>query len=116
MARRSAVKKAKGDYYIFLDSDDYWDNDLLQTVNKTIEETGCDIVIFKFRKLFKNRSLEQTAIFEDGSVFDSKNKEKLFKKIIVSSALNNFVCKAVSEAYPTIPIIFPIVPLSTVRI
>jgi len=100
MARRSAVKKAKGDYYIFLDSDDYWDNDLLQTVNKTIEETGCDIVIFKFRKLFKNRSLEQAAVFEDGSVFDSQNKEKLFKKIIGSSALNNFVCKAVRRSIP----------------
>lgn len=47
-ARNEGVKKAKGDYIIFLDSDDYMDKDLLKEINNSIDNDP-DVVRFQIR-------------------------------------------------------------------
>ena len=45
LTRNFAIKQVVGDYIVFLDSDDYIDNDYLQSVSDCIEEKNADVVI-----------------------------------------------------------------------
>ncbi|HDR7787023.1 glycosyltransferase family 2 protein [Bacillus cereus group sp. Bc252] len=98
-SRQNAISKASGDFCLFLDSDDYWETELLEKINQTIDEYNCDLVIFKYKRVSEKGEFisEAPSIFKDETVFDNKNKEELFKKIINSSNLNNLVCKAVKR-------------------
>lgn len=49
--RRYALERAQGDYYVFLDSDDYLSLDTLETLSRYIAETGADCVIYGFEWL-----------------------------------------------------------------
>lgn len=47
-SRNIGAKKANGEYLIFLDSDDYWDKDLLKEINKSLKNNP-DLVRFQIR-------------------------------------------------------------------
>ena len=47
-ARNYGIKRACGEYLVFVDSDDYIENNLLESVNNAINEFACDIVIFDY--------------------------------------------------------------------
>ncbi len=49
--RRYALERAQGNYYVFLDSDDYLSLDTLETLSRYIAETGADCVIYGFEWL-----------------------------------------------------------------
>jgi glycosyltransferase involved in cell wall biosynthesis len=49
MARRNGIAASKGSYLLFLDSDDYWDSNLLGTVNQTVDEYHCDMILYNFK-------------------------------------------------------------------
>ena len=44
--RRFAIEKAQGDYYVFLDSDDYIALNTLEVLERSIRESGADCVIY----------------------------------------------------------------------
>lgn len=100
MARRNAIAKAAGEFCLFLDSDDYWDSDLLQTIDQTIRAFDCDIVIFNYQRVSEKGVLIAVAkpVFLDKAIFDQGNKQQLFQEMIGSSNLNKLVCKAVKRS------------------
>lgn len=97
MARRNAIAKAKGDFYLFLDSDDYWDCNLLEVINQTINKHDCDLVIYRHKMVSKNGTLiyKSKSDFKDKAVFTLENKEELFRVILNGSELNTLCSKAV---------------------
>ena len=46
-ARNNGVTKAGGEYILFVDSDDYVALDMLETIDKKLRETPCDILVFR---------------------------------------------------------------------
>ena len=99
MARRNAITKASGDFCLFLDSDDYWDGNLLEIINENICKYDCDLVIFKYKKVSEKGIYiaDADSYFKDKIVFTEENKEQLFKEIISTYNLNNLVCKAIKR-------------------
>lgn len=94
ITRRNLLKKSNGDFCIFLDSDDYWDINLLESVNTIICEHKCDMVIFKHKIVSHDKIIITDSVFEDQLILNSQNKNILFENFINSSILNNLWNKA----------------------
>lgn len=44
--RNTGLAKAKGDYILFLDPDDYFEKNMLETIAKSLEKNMAEVVIF----------------------------------------------------------------------
>ncbi len=82
IARNTGLSQAKGDYVIFLDADDRFDKDLLQSVAREIAEKQSDIVVFaadKFRYGTKHL-LPLNAMLRPYVLSEESQKNKLLTK------------------------------------
>ena len=84
-ARNFGVKKARGAYILFVDSDDYIEKDLLKKLNTVIEKNK-DLELIRFQI---NEVNEYTGITKklDSTVFDICSGEEGFVKLTTNSLL-----------------------------
>ena len=59
-SRNLAIKKAKGKYICFLDTDDLWKKSYFKKFIKKIEKDNCDIVCCKYDVFFHSKKLTKT--------------------------------------------------------
>ena len=52
-ARNLGLSEAKGTYVIFLDSDDYFDSRLTETMVGTVERTGADMCVCGYERFYE---------------------------------------------------------------
>lgn len=77
-ARNYGVTKAKGDYLIFIDGDDYIENNLLQKINKVIDEEGYDVIRYGIKIVDEKGTLLRVC----QNLPDTKEKEKAIDLIL----------------------------------
>lgn len=58
--RNLGILKARGEYLMFVDNDDYLDEDYVETYYNAITETQEDIVVGGYRRVTENRTLFET--------------------------------------------------------
>lgn len=93
-ARRYALERAQGDYYVFLDSDDYLSLDTLETLNRYISETGADCVIYGFEWLRPEGTVHvQCAPCDCGRVIS--DRRELYNIIFNNDSYNSLCRKCV---------------------
>lgn len=93
LSRRRAIEAAKGDYLCFLDSDDYWELNFLETVNSIIEETSCDIVSISCRLSTKSGMKTQVLYDQEGII----TREEYIKVVLKNPILNNLWLKIIKK-------------------
>ena len=74
-ARNYGIKKAKGDYLLFLDSDDFYEPDLLLKLNESVDD--CDIIRFGVQDVYDGAPV----IKYNEQAFDKTNGLIGFEKI-----------------------------------
>lgn len=79
-ARNTGVSAAKGDYLIFVDSDDYIEPDMLLILNNHLCENPCDILEFNYREVSPSgKELRKQTISDNVKVFTKlQDKATLF--------------------------------------
>ena len=95
-ARNYGITKATGDYYMFVDSDDYIEEDAIQLLaNKAITENA-DIVVCNLDYVYEDGSikLNDSLTFVDGS--PKENNDLIF---IANSACDKLFSKKLFENY-----------------
>lgn len=98
-ARKKGIEQSTGDYCLFLDSDDYWDSNLLETINQKIHKYECDLLLFKYKRVSNDGDIIyiQKSIFNNLSVFTDSNKIDILREIISGNDLNNLATKVVKR-------------------
>lgn len=99
LTRRYSLKRAEGQYILFLDSDDFWDSNLLETIDKVINEYEPDMVMYRYRKVSEDGTpkKDMVNILPDRSVYTQENKHTLLRKVVETSELNNMWSKCVKR-------------------
>ena len=86
--RNYGIEKANSDYILFVDSDDYIDEKLVEKLSKYIEQ-NIDIIKFKLQRVNENDEiLEKT----DGPVFENVTGQEGFNKLYSQDVLLDSPC------------------------
>lgn len=94
-ARNAGIEIASGDYIVFLDSDDWWDDDLaLEKSIAILSKSHPDVLIFGFKKFFQNNgnyTVYRMALSDDSKEKQTEIKDLLQRNIFITSACTKFV-------------------------
>lgn len=93
-ARNLGQKKAKGEYLLFLDSDDFWEKDLLKELNESMKNNP-DLIRFQVRTVtddgVENEYHEET--------FENLSGEEAFQRIVNFHFIESVWCYAIKRTY-----------------
>ncbi|MDT4762159.1 glycosyltransferase family A protein [Sphaerochaeta sp. PS] len=82
-ARRVGIAYAQGEYLCFLDSDDYWDANLLNEIDIFQVEYDSDIIVFGFRKVGFAQSKNKEELPTDQLfLYQGKDMQFIYERIV----------------------------------
>lgn len=79
-ARNSGMTIAHGEWCMFVDSDDWLEQDCCQSVIDKSKDH--DLVIFSYIRQFANKSLPKTVFGDEDILFEGKDVDSLFQRLI----------------------------------
>jgi len=97
--RRNLMNYAKGDYLLFIDSDDYYSLNLLETINQTIIEQKCDLILFRFNRITDTGRIYSVDndVFKHNTVITSENKHLIWEKLVSTNKFNHIWSKVIKK-------------------
>lgn len=96
-ARQAGIEVASGEYSLFVDSDDFVENNLMETVNDCIDRNdNPDMVIYSFRYYSNGRTTERkSTLASEEKVFTKDNKKELYEALISTTFITSLWTKAI---------------------
>lgn len=91
-SRERGICAASGDYILFIDSDDWWESTLIESVDRIVEETDADIIQYGYNFVDeKGKKINELGVTKKGG--NGKNKS------IIEYDSNIFSYKAITICY-----------------
>ena len=97
MARMQGIDMVSGDAVLFVDADDMLRADALVQIASCFEKTNCDMILFNASRDEDFRTAFYEFPFENGQCFGDRDKEILYKEIILNNNMNSLCLKAVKR-------------------
>lgn len=96
-ARRVGIAEAKGDFCVFLDSDDSVEPTWLETVAEYLQkDSEIDILLYSYRYLRNGVLAERFApVAEDGRSWTGEKKKDLYEMLLTSNRITSIWTKAI---------------------
>lgn len=96
-ARRDAIDRANGEFCVFVDSDDFVENVLLETIDTYLNKSdNIDVAIYTYNYYSQNKVFKESyRVAEDAFIWYGEAKNELFNKLIVSDAIDAIFIKAI---------------------
>lgn len=89
---------AKGKYFLCLDGDDLWKDNLLESIYNTAVKYSYDLFLFNYVRFCDNHIVQRgISIFPDNTFFSKEKKEMIYQKMIGENCLNPIWIKAFSR-------------------
>lgn len=96
LARREGILRAKGEYLLFADADDWMEPDCLKTVDARLTESDADILLYNYAAFADGEiPTVQKPLYADGCIFEGEGKRPLYERLLAGWSLNNLWNKAV---------------------
>lgn len=97
LTRRFSLKQAKGEYIVFVDSDDYVAGNLLEILKENFDRHACDMLLYSFVRFVEGETEVSypTIPFADGTVFEGETKRQLYESFVLKHTFSNMWVKAV---------------------
>ena len=97
LTRRFSLKQAKGEYIVFVDSDDYVAGNLLEILKENFDRHACDMLLYSFVRFVEGEAEVSypTIPFADGTVFEGETKRQLYESFVLKHTFSNMWVKAV---------------------
>lgn len=89
-ARRRAIELVKGEYTVFLDSDDFWEENILETLYDTVLHKQPDIIFYSHYEYRNQKKTIRSLPFKGGEVH-----KKIIENVISCSSLNPIWAKCI---------------------
>ena len=96
-ARRIAIDKAQGEFCVFVDSDDFIECNLLETVNSYLSKgVDIDMVIYSFDYYSDGvKKKRNRFVAKDSEIWSADNKKKCFEMLATGDSIDALWIKAV---------------------
>lgn len=98
LARRSAIQIAKGEYFIFVDSDDFVEENMLSCFNQIINETSPDMIIYHADRYDgSNYSKFRDTLYAEDRLINEDEKEAYYRATLLHTISNGLWGKVVKR-------------------
>lgn len=96
-ARQAGIEVANGEYSLFVDSDDFAELHLLETVNDCLNDNpDSDIVIYSFENFFNNKKNKRNnTLSQSEEIFKTEDKRIIYEALISTPFITSLWTKAV---------------------
>ncbi len=95
-----AVNHSNGEYCIFCDSDDYYDEGYLERANDLLNEERCDVLYFFHEPVYDGVRKRGTPHWSEKRVFEGEGKKAFYTEMMTSADFNSLNTKFVkTELY-----------------
>ena len=81
-ARNAGMKEAVGDYIMFLDSDDWIEDQTCEIAVKKIREHDADVVFWSYVREYRGKSLKTSLLGEKEIIWNRDQIQDLFRKMV----------------------------------